>query len=315
FGELGYLPAQVAMLDRARGSEGGAIVLAGVVGSGKSTTIAAMMGMIPATRKVVTLEDPVEYLIPGAVQNTVTRALDGERRDSFVAKLRTTKRWAMNDLLVGEMRDRETGRLFMDVAGSGTSLYTTVHAGAAMLIPDRLASDFIGVSRDFLATPGILKLLVYQALLPILCQHCALESPGASAREKAEWLLYKERIASLYDVQVSGLRVRNPQGCAVCNVHHLPELNGLAGRTVVAEMIEPGVDDEFLRCVRHGDNIEQRRRLARQRRAAYDDPDMSGKTAMDCALYKALQGLVDPRDIEARFKSFDTVALERQWQL
>jgi len=314
FHDLGYLPGQVAMMDRARGSEGGAIVLAGVVGSGKSTTIAAMMSMIPETRKVVTLEDPVEYLIPGALQNTVTRALDGERRDSFDAKLRTTKRSAMNDLLVGEIRDRETGRAFMDVAGSGTSLYTTVHAGAAMLIPDRLASDFIGVSRDFLATPGILKLLVYQALLPLLCQHCAMEAPEGGAGEQAAWQRCRQRIASLYDVDISGLRLRNPRGCAICSVHRLPELNGFAGRTVVAEMIEPGVDDEFLLCVRHGDNIEQRRRLSRQRRAAYDNPDMGGKTAMDCAVYKALLGLVDPRDIEARFRSFDTVALERQWQ-
>lgn len=313
FHDLGYLPSQVAMMDRARCSEGGAIVLAGVVGSGKSTTIAAMMSMIPETRKVVTLEDPVEYLIPGALQNTVTRALDGERRDSFDAKLRTTKRSAMNDLLVGEIRDRETGRAFMDVAGSGTSLYTTVHAGAAMLIPDRLASDFIGVSRDFLATPGVLKLLVYQALLPLLCQHCALDAPEEEAGQAA-WQRCRQRIASLYEVDISGLRVRNPRGCAMCSTHHLPELNGFVGRTVVAEMIEPGVDDEFLLCVRRGDNIEQRRRLSRQRRAAYDDPDMSGKTAMDCAVYKAVHGLVDPRDIEARFKSFDTVALERQWQ-
>lgn len=314
FHDLGYLPSQIDMMDRARCSEGGAIVLAGVVGSGKSTTIAAMMSMIPETRKVVTLEDPVEYLIPGALQNTVTRTLDGERRDSFDAKLRTTKRSAMNDLLVGEIRDRETGRAFMDVAGSGTSLYTTVHAGAAMLIPDRLASDFIGVSRDFLATPGILKLLVYQALLPLLCQHCALDAPEEGSPGRTAWQRCRERIASLYDVDVSGLRVRNPHGCAVCSSHHLPELNGFAGRTVVAEMIEPGVDDDFLLCVRRGDNIEQRRRLARQRRAAYDNPDMSGKTAMECAVYKALNGLVDPRDIEARFQSFDTVALERQWQ-
>jgi general secretion pathway protein E len=170
------------------------------------------------------------------------------------------------------------------------------------------------VSRDFLATPGVLKLLVYQALLPLLCQHCALQAPEGNAGEQAAWQHAGQRIASLYDADISGLRLRNPRGCTTCSAHHLPELKGFAGRTVVAEMIEPGVDDEFLLCVRRGDNIEQRRRLSRQRRAAYDDPDMSGKTAMDCAVYKALHGLVDPRDIEARFRSFDTVALERQWQ-
>jgi len=314
FSRLGYMPGQIATLDRARTSEGGAIVLAGVVGSGKSTTIAALMSMIPHTRKVVTLEDPVEYLIPGALQNTVVRALDDTRHTAFDAKLKTVKRSAMNDLLVGEIRDRETGRAFMDLAGSGTSLYTTVHAGSALLIADRLASDFIGVSRDFLAMPGILKLLVFQALLPNLCQHCCLSKPGdESTRPKASWQGYIGRVGELYQADVGGLRFRNVQGCEHCRARNLPELNGLAGRTVVAEMIEPGLDEGFLRCLRRGDSIEQHRRFARMRCAAFDAPDMTGKTAMECAVFKMLHGLIDPRDVEARFKAFETVALERKW--
>src|SRR3546814_13403002 len=62
----------------------------------------------------------------------------------------------------------------MDLAGSGVNVYTTVHAPSAALIPQRLAPDFIGVSGDFLATAGMLKLLVFQVLLPVLCRHCAL---------------------------------------------------------------------------------------------------------------------------------------------
>jgi type II secretory ATPase GspE/PulE/Tfp pilus assembly ATPase PilB-like protein len=171
---LGYLPAQIETLLRAREREGGAIVLAGVVGSGKSTTIATLMRGIAATRKVITLEDPVEYVIANALQNTLGSALAESAWPAFDAKLKTIKRSAMNDLLIGEIRDVDTGRAFMDLAGSGVSLYATTHAGAAALIPERLASDAIGVSRDFLATPGILKLLVYQTLLPRLCAACAL---------------------------------------------------------------------------------------------------------------------------------------------
>lgn len=312
FADLGYLPGQIAMLDRARGSEGGAIILAGVVGSGKSTTIAALMGMIPRTRKVVTLEDPVEYLIPGALQNTVTRPLDDAKQDVFDAKLKTVKRSAMTDLLVGEIRDRETGRAFMDLAGSGSSLYTTVHAGSAMLIPDRLASDFIGVSRDFLATPGILKLLVYQALLPVLCVQCAVTAEQLPEEAPAEgWPAYLARFSALYGVGTESLRFRNPLGCPACRMGALPELYGLAGRTVVAEMIEPGADDVFLQNLRRGNNIEQRRHMAAARVGGFDSADMRGKTAMECAVYKALQGLIDPRDIEQRFKAYATVALER----
>src|SRR5690606_38069655 len=85
---LGYLPQQVATLHAACGVEGGAIVLAGVVGSGKSTTIATLMSRIPESHKVITLEDPVEYLIPGALQNTVARALDDTEGGVFDAKLK-----------------------------------------------------------------------------------------------------------------------------------------------------------------------------------------------------------------------------------
>ncbi|MEI2416105.1 ATPase, T2SS/T4P/T4SS family [Orrella sp. JC864] len=307
--ELGYLPGQAQALARAGRCEGGAVVLAGAVGSGKSTTLAALMRAVPATRKVVTLEDPVEYLIPGALQNTVGRDLQDDGQTVFDAKLRTLKRSAMNDLMIGEIRDAQTGRAFMDLAASGVSVYTTTHAGSVLLIGERLASDFIGISRDFLATPGILKLLVYQALLPALCAHCALpleslfEGPGAAACRR-----WAERIETAFALDPLRMKVRNPQGCAACRSDRLPDMAGLSGRTVAAEMFEPEDDPVFLRCLRERDNLGLLRHFAGQRGAAFDEPDMRGKTAMQCALYKASQGWVDPRDVEARFRPFDSVA-------
>lgn len=310
--DLGYLPSQIDMLERAGLAEGGAILLAGVVGSGKSTTIAALMAQVPAERKVITLEDPVEYLIPRALQNTVARPLDGSSADAFDAKLKTVKRSAMTDLLIGEIRDRETGRAFTDLAGSGTSLYSTVHAGSAMLIPERLASDFIGVPRDFLATPGILKLLVYQALLPRLCDACALPFDTLfQGPERAHWQRYAALLSQLYGADPARLRRCNPEGCVHCRNAQWPGANGLAGRTVVAEMIEPGLDDAVLRAVRNCDSVSLRRHLSRQRRTPYDAADMHGKSAMECAVYKVLHGQIDPRAVEPRFKAYATVALER----
>src|SRR5690606_6350728 len=159
---LGYLPDQIKQIDRAMLSQGGAVVFSGAEGSGKSTSIAALISCLPPHRKVVTIEDPVEDLIPAAIQNTAVRNLDITAHHNYAAKLRALKRSAMSDVLLGEIRDMETGRAFMDLAGSGINVYTTIHAPSAALIPQRLASDFIGVSRDFLATPGMLKLLVFQ---------------------------------------------------------------------------------------------------------------------------------------------------------
>lgn len=320
FSDLGYLPSQVAQIDRARTAEGGAIVLAGTVGSGKSTTIACVMSMIPRTRKVITLEDPVEYIIPNAQQNTIARPLDNKTSGSFDAKLKTIKRSAMNDLLIGEIRDEETGRAFMDLAGSGTNLYTTTHTGSAILIPDRLCSDFIGVSRDFCATPGVMKLLVFQALLPKLCS-CSLPLSSmfdhggiaydGSHKHGEYWRRYSDRIERLYQIDAVQLRVRNEIGCPICKKEHLPELNGFMDRTVVAEMAEPGTDDEFLQYVRRSDNLALRDHFISNRKAEFDKPDMDGKTAMECAIYKASQGEIDPREIEPRFKAFETVEIER----
>jgi type II secretory ATPase GspE/PulE/Tfp pilus assembly ATPase PilB-like protein len=309
---LGYLDSQIEMLERACMSDGGAIVLAGVVGSGKSTTIATLMRALPDTRKVITLEDPVEYLIGNALQNSVTRKLDDSHATVFDAKLRTVKRSAMNDLLIGEIRDAETGRAFMDLAGSGVNLYTTTHAASALMIPERLASDFIGVSRDFLATPGVLKLLVYQALLPRLCPDCALplESLHAAA-DGAAWQSWTRRFLALYGLRLEALRVRNPRGCPRCADDELPHLNGTCGRTVVAEMIEPRHDDAFLMFVRQRDNLALRRHLRTRRRAAFDCAEMEGKSAMECAVYKAAAGEIDPRDIEAHFQSYVSVERER----
>jgi type II secretory ATPase GspE/PulE/Tfp pilus assembly ATPase PilB-like protein len=309
---LGYLESHIRMLERARVSEGGAIVLAGAVGSGKSTTIASLMRTLPPQRKVITLEDPVEYLIGNALQNTVGRNLEDDSAAVFDAKLKTIKRSAMNDLLIGEIRDRQTGRAFMDLAGAGVNLYTTTHAASAQMIPERLASDFIGVSRDFLAAPGVLKLLVYQALLPRLCAHCALPLDSLyGGAAGAQWRAWAARFGRLYALDLRPVRVRNPQGCAHCANAELPHLCGTQGRTVVAEMIEPAHDDDFLECVRARDHLRLRRHLRRRAASAACDPDMRGKSAMDCAVYKAAAGLVDPRDIEPCFRAFETVEAER----
>ncbi|CAM4326184.1 ATPase, T2SS/T4P/T4SS family [Kerstersia similis] len=318
--ELGYLPEQVACLERARLSQGGAIVFAGVVGSGKSTTLASLIHSLPEGRKVVTLEDPVEYLIPNALQNTLGRRLDGEDHSVFGIKLRTLKRSAMNDLMIGEVRDGETGRAFMDLAGSGMSLYTTVHAGAAALIPERLASDFIGVSRDFLAAPGVLKLLVYQSLLPLLCPNCArplaaLESGGVAAdgswRDGRYWSAWIAGLAQCYGLETKQvkdtLRIRCLAGCEACRQPALPQLNGWSGRTVAAEIIVPEQTPGFLDSLRRRDVQAAVRKWRASRQAGLTNAGMRGKTAMECAMYKAWQGWLDPRDIESAFQAFDTL--------
>jgi len=287
---LGYRGDQVEQIERIMRSEGGAIVFAGTVGSGKSTTLAALIASLPPHRKVVTLEEPVEYRIEHAVQNTIGRYLDRDAHDGYAAKLRALKRSAMTDVLLGEIRDAETGRAFMDLAGSGVNVYTTVHAPSAAGIVDRLASEFIGIPRDFLQTPGILKLLVFQALLPTLCPACAIPAQAdylarGGTRTTAYWECWLAGIESAWPCSRQALRLRNQAGCAQCRIPQLPELAGYRGRTVAAECLEPGLPQSGLvsPAARRG--------------------------AMAHAMEKALRGEIDPRDVEVRFMAFETLAL------
>ncbi|OZI73998.1 GspE/PulE family protein [Bordetella genomosp. 12] len=229
--DLGFDTAQARLLRQACAREGGAVVVAGRVGSGKSTTLATLLRGLSATRKIITLEDPVETRIGDALQNTVGRGLDADHDGVFDAKLKTLKRSAMHDVYLGEVRDRETGRAFMDLAGSGVSVYTTVHAGSAPAIPARLASDFIGIPADFLRLRGILKVMVYQELLPRPCPHCAqgaealLRGPQARA-----WAPILEALPE------ARWRVRRPLGCGHCS--RGPRLlRGYLGRSVAAEVM------------------------------------------------------------------------------
>ena len=315
---LGYLPSQVEALHRARAEEGGAVILAGVVGSGKSTTIATLMREISADRKVITLEDPAEYLIPNALQNTICRTLDEKDNVSFDTKLKTIKRSAMNDLLIGEIRDAAGGRAFMDLAGCGVNLYTTVHAGSALLIADRLSSSFIGVARDLMSTPGILKLLVYQCLIARLCLHCALDFRQVMAagqwrcvngvtRDHAWFKQWINMIETRLGICAEWLRFRRDSGCEHCLSAPVSSLNGTHGRTVVAEMIEPVYEPVFLDGLKRHDGLGLYEWFHTRPRSNFSDPDMQGKTAMQCAIYKMSQGLIDPRQVECKFGSFELI--------
>jgi general secretion pathway protein E len=321
FSDLGYLPSQIEALEGARLSQGGAIILAGTVGSGKSTTIASLLRNIPSHRKVITLEDPAEYAIPNALQNTVTRSIHDEGLTAFDRKLKAIKRSAMSDLLIGEIRDQAAGRAFVDLAATGVSLYTTVHAGSALLIPERLCSSFIGIPRDFLTAPGVLKLLVYQALLRELCPHCALNFEQFLRtnvlscvrnidRSASWWRTWASSVECTFGIPSTMLRFCNAVGCAHCQ-NDIPMTAGTKGRTVVAEMLSIARDAEIFSLLGRGDQSAVHRSLLARTKTPFTDAEMQGKSAFECGLYKMSTGQIDPREIETHFGLFQTTSSRR----
>lgn len=312
FASLGFLPSQIEQLERAMQSLGGAIVFGGVPGSGKTTSTGQLIIRLPTTRKVMTLEDPVEQRLQGALQASITRSHSTSDKEAFQAKIMALKRAAASDVFLGEIRDYLSGQAFQDITQSGANCYATTHVGSALAIPHRLASAQIGIPWEVLGAPRFLKLLAHQTLLPVLCE-CAVPASalldGASDpiginRSGDWWKAYMHRIERLYDFSLDQIRVRNREGCPQCQHKGIPELFGYAGRTVVAEIFEPGLDPQALRAITQGDELRLMQIFQSHRTAGFDDPDMNGKSAMECASYKMSQGMIDPRDIEQHFVTF-----------
>ena len=316
--DAGYIDSQMQAFRRVIHSEGGMVVFAGVVGSGKSTSLVQLLSELPRDIKIQTLEDPVELEIPLAYQKTITRDLLAQGPDpAFASATRALYRSALDVLYLGEVRDPETGLVARQVVESGHSVYTTTHARSALGVFDRFNSPAIGIPRDVLATPDIMKLLVYQALLPTTCPHCG-KSPEDYAlakritgKELSQHHAYFHRLHNLYGVEPSAFRLRDPDGCEFCRKPSLPELDGYIGRTVVSELIEP--DEHMLEYVLAGNNIDLLRYWRSLATNSYTDSNLTGKTTMECAIYKAAQGIIDPREIEPRFMSFETVEARRKY--
>ena len=315
--ESGYPESQRRILRRVVKSEGGMIVFSGPVGSGKSTSLAQVLSELPHDIKIITIEDPVELEIPRAYQKSLSRDLTATGVDPlFISAVRAAFRSALDALLLGEIRDLQTGSVGRAVVQSGHTVYTTLHSTSGLGIIDRLASPEIGIPTSVLATPGILKLLVYQTLLKVNCPHCA-KDPDTYAREfklsgadLSEHHVYFDRLHRLYNIEPQHFRMRDHRGCPACRKPDLPVLDGFAGRTVVAEMIEP--DEQMLEFILAQNNLELTRYWRSLASPSFTDSNLTGKTAMECAVYKAASGVIDPREIEPRFMSFETLELKRK---
>jgi general secretion pathway protein E len=156
----------------------GLIVVAGPTGSGKTTTLAAALSRLNRPeRKIMTIEDPVEYQIPGVHQTQIKPAIDL----TFASALRSFLRHDPDILMVGEMRDRETAGIGIQAALTGHLVLTTLHTNTAAEAVIRLAD--LGVE-DFLLASA-LRCVVGQRLVRRLCERCKVrgaEPPPAARR-------------------------------------------------------------------------------------------------------------------------------------
>lgn len=147
----------------------GVILLTGPTGSGKTTTLYTFLNALNSPeRKIITLEDPVEYQLPGLNQVQVRPELGFD----FSAGLRSVVRQDPDVIMVGEIRDRETCQIGMQAALTGHLVFSTVHTNDAPSAFTRLLD--LGVE-EFLLNAGLIS-IVAQRLVRRLCEHCKREA-------------------------------------------------------------------------------------------------------------------------------------------
>lgn len=315
----GYVQWQIDAMRRAIRSKGGMVTFAGRVGSGKTTALAILLGEIPHSQKIQTAEDPVEIDIPGAFQRTIARDLsDDKNESSFEQTNMGILRSALDIFYQSEIRDHKSGRLARQVLESGHGVYTTTHARSGLGIINRFTSPEIGIPREVLGLPDGLKTNIYQAMLSKTCPLCG-KTPNDYAKAKSlsgkvlsAHQEYFGLIESLYNIDSNKFRLRDEDGCEHCRRPELPSLNGFASRTPVCEIIE--FDENMLELVYKGDDYGLMNMWRSTASSNYEDPDLTGKTAMECAVYKASLGLIDPREIEPEFTTFESIARNRKMQ-
>lgn len=166
--EWARFPADVA--ERIAHFRNGLVVVSGVTGSGKSTTLAMILNLLNAegNHRIVTIEEPVEYEFPSLPQSLVTQREVGLDVHSFADGLKSSLRQDPDVILVGEIRDYETAKMAVTAAETGLLVFTTLHArdakGVISRFTDLYPIDSQNEIRSQLA--GSLRAVVCQHLLP-----------------------------------------------------------------------------------------------------------------------------------------------------
>lgn len=212
FATLGFSPELAQRMQATLARPHGIMLVTGPTGSGKTTTLYAALATINSgTRKILTVEDPIEYRLPGIVQTQVNPAIGLD----FAAALRSFLRQDPDVMMVGEIRDLETAQIAIQAALTGHGLLSTLHtntaAGAITRLLDMAVEPFLLAST--------LNAVVAQRLVRRLCPHCKVPHvPGPG-----------QRAALGRDEQVTFWR---GVGCDQCG--H----SGFKGRIALVEFLE-----------------------------------------------------------------------------
>ncbi|HAZ66169.1 MAG TPA: type II secretion system protein E [Opitutae bacterium] len=238
--ELGFFADDQAVFQGLIGGSDGVFLVTGPTGSGKSTTLYSALNYVNLPdRKIITVEDPVEYQMAGINQVQVKRDVGM----TFAAALRAMLRQAPNIVMIGEIRDLETAEIAVNAALTGHMVFSTLHTNDSVSAVTRLVD--IGV-KPFLVSAALRGALA-QRLIRRICQSCA--QPYTPT--------HKELISiGMTEADLKGATPMKGAGCPKCGDR------GYKGRRGVFELFV--VTEEIQQMVYSGASLVELRRKARQ---------------------------------------------------
>ena len=243
----------------------GVILITGPTGSGKSTTLyGGLSELNTSERKIITVEDPVEYTIERVSQVQVLSKIGLD----FATVLRSCLRQDPDVLMVGEIRDEETAAIALRAALTGHLVLSTLHTNDAISAPTRLIN--MGVE-PYLAASAI-RMVLAQRLVRMVCVDCK-EDYVPSPQEQI-WL------KALYGKDVGELVFKQGRGCNHCNG------TGYKGRVGVHELFE--MNQESAEALRSGDN---------QKFITVAKQDPNYISLPQCALQYAIEGRTSVQEV------------------
>lgn len=212
--DLAFYPEHVPMLNWLFAQPYGMVLMTGPTGSGKTTTLYAGLKPLGMSGKsILTVEDPVEYALPGACQTQVNR----KAGYTFDSAIRHFLRHDPDIMLVGEIRDGETAQAAMRASETGHLVLSTLHVNNAFSVPRRLAS--LGVAMQSVA--DTLLGVVTQRLVRKLCRDCRAPAP-----------CHADALPAVLRGRLDGALLYGPAGCMACRG------SGYLGRLPVYEVLK-----------------------------------------------------------------------------
>ena len=282
---LGFAPEQLKLIQRMISKTTGINIISGSTGSGKSTTLEVTLGQIVKEHNgeihLLTIEDPTEYIIEGAVQTPLQPQADTPEAISieWAKGISSSMRLDPDMVMVGEIRDVSSASAAMELALTGHGVWSTLHANDAVTVLSRLKNmrnQYQHLDVDLLTDASLITGLVHQSLVPILCD-CKIQYAQIKDTLQED---VKERIEQYCDTDK--IRFRNPDGCPKCKG------DGTIGRSVVAEVIL--TNQKFMDTFKHKgkaaarnywvnemDGITQNKHMLRKINSGHVDPVMGEK--------------------------------------